>query len=140
MKEFDRTKSLQQLEQHDLGEATFDSYLVTTCHRLRRKPLDEFTVEDLRIMIGQKIGLPYLLPIALERLKDDPLAAGDYYPGDLLAMVVSADDSFWSTRPDLFRQIREIVRRVQEALPSMEEDERQAVVKLLRDASRSLTG
>ena len=53
---FDRTKSLQELERHDLGEPPYGSYLVTTVHRLRRKPLADFTVEDLRIMIGQGIG------------------------------------------------------------------------------------
>jgi hypothetical protein len=36
---FDRTKCLQELEHDDWGEPTFSSHLVTTCHRLRRKPL-----------------------------------------------------------------------------------------------------
>ena len=63
--EIDKTKSLQQLGDHDWDEPTFESHLVQTCHKLRRKPLEDFTVEDLRIMIGQAIGLPYLVPIAL---------------------------------------------------------------------------
>lgn len=62
---FDRSKTLQELEQSDWGEPEFDSHLVTTCHRLRRVPLDQFTVEDLRIMIGQNIGLPFLVPMAV---------------------------------------------------------------------------
>ena len=45
-------KSLQELEAKDWGEQAYDSYLVTTIHRLRRVPLREFSVEDLRIMIG----------------------------------------------------------------------------------------
>jgi hypothetical protein len=32
-------KSLQELERADWGEPTYDSYLVTTVHRLRRVPL-----------------------------------------------------------------------------------------------------
>jgi hypothetical protein len=30
-------------------------------------------------MIGQSIGLPYLLPLALEHLRKDPLAEGDFF-------------------------------------------------------------
>lgn len=44
------SKSLDQLEGVVWGEPSFDSHVVTTCHRLRTKPIDEFGVEDLRIM------------------------------------------------------------------------------------------
>ena len=87
MSDFDRSKSLQHLEGQDWGEPTYDSHLVTECHRLRRIPLRDFTAENLRIMIGQQIGLPYLIPLALEMLRGDPFTAGDLYEGDLLAAV-----------------------------------------------------
>jgi hypothetical protein len=139
MTSFDRTKTLQELEGQDWGEPTFGSSLVTTCHRLRRKRLDDFNVEDLRIMIGQKIGLPFLVPIALERLAVDPLVDGDFYPGDLLAMVLQVDDAFWNAHHDLCDQIRPIVRRVKALLPSLEQVEQQTVHDLLQNANRSLT-
>lgn len=44
------SKSLDQLEGVVWDEPSFDSHVVTTCHRLRTKPIDEFGVEDLRIM------------------------------------------------------------------------------------------
>jgi hypothetical protein len=53
--QFDRAKSLQELEGHDWGDPSYDSHLVTECHRLHRIPLCDFTVEDLRITIGQNI-------------------------------------------------------------------------------------
>jgi hypothetical protein len=46
----------------DRGEATFPYFLVRTCHALRQKPLREFTVEDLRIILGQNFSLEYLVP------------------------------------------------------------------------------
>ena len=67
MRNADRNESLQQLEGEDWGEPNFDSHLVAECHRLRRIPLRDFSVEDLRIMIGQDIGLEHLAPLALER-------------------------------------------------------------------------
>ena len=68
MSEFDRSKTLQELEGEDWAEPEYESHLVTNAHRLHRVPLREFTVEDLRFMIGQQFGLPYLIPIALEHL------------------------------------------------------------------------
>ena len=68
-----RKQNLDQLENFEWGPPTFDSSLVRTCHRLRQMPIGEFSVEDLRIMIGQNIGLMFLVPLALEKLADDPL-------------------------------------------------------------------
>jgi hypothetical protein len=105
-----RDLTLDELEGVVWGEPTYDSHLVLTCHRLRRKPIGEFTVEDLRLMIGQKIGLAYLLPLALEHLEANPFAAGDFYPGDLLEVVLRAEAK-WADRPELADRMREIARR-----------------------------
>jgi hypothetical protein len=74
--------------------------LITRCHELRTKPLRDFTAEDLRIMIGQQVGLRPLVELALDRLRLDPLAEGDFYPGDLLASVLRVDTAFWDRSPD----------------------------------------
>lgn len=103
------SKTLQELEERDWGEPSFPSYLVRTCYALRRKPLQDFTVEDLRIVIGQNIGLNYLIPLAIEHLQHDPLAAGDFYPGDLLAAVLKVEHDFWQSQPHLRRAVQAIV-------------------------------
>jgi hypothetical protein len=91
--------TLDELDPPAWGEPTFDSHLVKTCHALRRKPLHEFSVEDLRIMIGQRIGLRWLIPLALEALEAEPLAEGDFYPGDLLGAVLSVGPDLWLGEP-----------------------------------------
>jgi hypothetical protein len=96
---FDRYKTLNEIEGHDWGEPDFGSHLVTTCHELREKPVSSFTVEDLRIMIGQNIGLDYLIPLALETLEDNILSEGDFYCGDLLDVVLRVDKEFWKSNP-----------------------------------------
>ncbi|WP_329300492.1 contact-dependent growth inhibition system immunity protein [Streptomyces sp. NBC_00659] len=53
------------------------SRLVSTAHALRCRPIGGLTVEDLRLLIGQDAGLAHLLPLALEVLRDDPMAEGD---------------------------------------------------------------
>jgi hypothetical protein len=84
-------------------------------HELRTKPLRDFTVEDLRIMIGQQIGLKRLVPLALERLQPDLRATeGDYPLGDLLASVLRADVALWEWSPDLTVEVRKLAGRVRE--------------------------
>lgn len=71
------------------------SYLIVTCNNLHKKVLSEFTIEDLRILIGQNIGLVFLVPMALKELENNILAEGDFYPGDLLKSVLRSDSKFW---------------------------------------------
>ncbi len=54
-------QTLDELEGVQWAPPTFDSALVTNIHRLRHLPLKQYRVEDLRLMIGQRIGLDYLV-------------------------------------------------------------------------------
>ena len=91
----DLNKTLEQLDENVWGEPDSDSYLVKTCHQLRNKILKDFTIEDLRIMIGQNINLEYLMPIAIEQLKQNILAEGHFYEGDLLNSVLTSEKEYW---------------------------------------------
>ena len=108
MIQFDKTKSLQELENEDWGKPNFNSRLVQECHRLRRIPLKDFNVEDLRTLIGQNIGLNYVVPLAIEKLEQNPLAEGNYYSGDLLVNVLRVEPKFWSKFPTLKAQVIQI--------------------------------
>jgi CDI immunity proteins len=119
MKQLDRNKTLQQLDGNDWGEPTFDSHLVQECHRLHRVPLRDFTVEDLRITIGQDIGLDYLVPLALERLQTDPFAEGACYPCDLLVSVLRAKTQFWRDHSELREQLVAITDRAISLFPTV---------------------
>ena len=77
-------KTLEDIDGQKWPMPCCASYLVSTCTALRKKRLDAFTVEDLRIMIAQDIGAEVLKPFAMAKLRENPLAEGDYYPGDLL--------------------------------------------------------
>lgn len=77
-------KTLEEIDGQRWGTPCCASYLEATCASLRKKPIGQFTTEDLRIMIAQDIGADVLKPFALNVLRQDPLAEGDYYPGDLL--------------------------------------------------------
>jgi hypothetical protein len=107
----DRRKTLTELEGQNWGPPTFGSHLVTTIHRLRYVPLEQFTIEDLRICIGQNLFLEFLLPIAVERLQDDPFVEGDYYAGDLLNSVLRIEQPFWKKHTVFRKTASEIAKR-----------------------------
>lgn len=114
-----RLKSLDQLEGVTSGKPPYDSYLARTIHALRRKPIGEFSTEDLRITIGQGEGIPYLVPLALERLEENPFLAGDYYPGDLLLAVLRAE-AHWGGDQELRSRVRAVVEEALERLARVE--------------------
>jgi hypothetical protein len=113
-----RQKTLENLEKNNWGGPGYESHLVITCHKLRRKPLDEFSVEDLRIMIGQNIGLNFLIPIAIEELKKNILAEGNYYEGDLLQAVLNSETEFWQTNKELIDELSLLVESNIEVIKS----------------------
>ena len=90
-------KTLENLEKNMWPALDSDegSHLIITCNSLRKKNLIDFTIEDLRIMIGQSIGLKYLIPIAIEKLRLNILAEGDFYEGDLLNAIFNSEVKYW---------------------------------------------
>jgi hypothetical protein len=91
-----RQQTLEKLENEYWGIETYDSHLVKRCQELRKLPLGKFETEDLRIMIGQQIGLDYLIPLAIEVLTIDLFAEGDFFEEDLLKNVLAIETEFWN--------------------------------------------
>ncbi|MGW4941856.1 contact-dependent growth inhibition system immunity protein [Actinoplanes sp. NPDC004185] len=105
--------SLEQIEGSAWGDAPADaSTLISTVHRLRRRPVGSLDAEDLRILIGQRVGLPVLVSRALGLLQNDPLVEGAYYPGDLLAAVLRVPAEHWAARPQELARLRAILQAV----------------------------
>jgi hypothetical protein len=105
-------KSLEELEGDVWVEPVINSTLAAECHRLRKAPLSSLSPENLRILIGQKIGLIFLVPLALNILEANPLVSGNLYKGDLLANVAAIPEEFWSAHPELNNRLVEIAHEV----------------------------
>lgn len=121
--------TLEQLEGTRWGEPTYPSYLVTECHRLRRVPLRELTIENLRILIGQNIGLQFLMPLAVAKLNDDPLAEGMHHPGDLLCAVLRVDPKFWVGNKAMRTEVEAAAQKAMQAI----DPEKQTVIRALKE-------
>lgn len=59
-------------------------------------------------MIAQQIGLATLMPMAIEVLSENPLAEGDFYPGDLLKVALEVDDEWYQAHSAHAQQLSDI--------------------------------
>jgi hypothetical protein len=112
--------SLEQIEQDPWGDPPADATrLIRTTHELRRKPVAALTPEDLRLLIGQQIGVEVLVPHALAKLAHDPLVEGDFYPGDLLVTVMRLPVDYWNAHPEQATTLRKITGTIQDPDPNL---------------------
>jgi hypothetical protein len=109
-----RDKSLEELRAAPSTGLEGGSYLLSQLRRLRTVPLKELRMEDIRLLIGQSLGLGFLVPMALDHLEAHPLAAGDFYPGDLLKNVMEAPQSFWNNHTELRERLVNALERALE--------------------------
>ena len=116
-------KTLDELEGESTDNFEYDSYVVKNCQRLRRVPLQQFTIEDLRLMVGQGFSLEYLVPIALKHLETFPFVEGDFYTGDLLDSVLGISGKFWLEHPALQQKMNLIVAKAINEFNSIEIDD-----------------
>lgn len=113
-------RSLEELERDRWpAPSGGDTRLVATVHELRRKPIGGLTVEDMRLLIRQDVGLARLLPLAVQVLRGDPLAEGAMYEGDLLAAVLTRSAEVWREFPELGREVRLIVTELADVPPAL---------------------
>ncbi|MFD1274456.1 contact-dependent growth inhibition system immunity protein [Streptomyces kaempferi] len=69
---FDRSRSIEDLEGRRWPDPPSDATaLVRAVHALRKSPISDLTVEQLARLIGQDVGLPWLLPVGVEVLRSE---------------------------------------------------------------------
>ena len=130
--EIDLNRTLLDLEREKWSDPTIVwTPLTQRIRDLARIPLREFTVEDLRLLIGQERALDTLLPLALEELKKDPFAEGDMYVGDLLMTVLRE-----ATAPK--SELKRIVATAIARLSELDDVDREELEPQLRQAYERL--
>ena len=108
----DRAKSLEQLDGERWGDPPTDATsLVRTVHEWRRRPIGTLEPHELARLIGQNVGLPWLLPLGVEILQEEAAkqAAGGFFDGDLLYAVVTRSPEVWTANPELAGELKTIL-------------------------------
>lgn len=111
-----RDKTLEYLEKETWSPHDSDSRLIRRTKELRKVPLSTFETEDLRIMIGQQLSLDYVIPLALDTLKVDLFAEGDYFEGDLLKNVLAIETGFWDNNKDYWQTLHDLIKDSRSAI------------------------
>ena len=109
--------SLNELEQRDEKQNNLKSGLTEKCNLARNKKLKNLSNEEVRILLGQHIGLHYTVPLALNLLERNPLCAGD-----LLVMLLRVQSEFWQANPKLNNRLVEIKITVEEIYSTIAEE------------------
>ncbi len=114
---FDTNKSVEQLESsYWKDELKYQTGLIEKCHLYRKKPIGKLAIEEIRLLIGQNIALHYLIPVALNILKDNPFTGGDFYPGDLLNNVLKSEVKYWKACPEQRSFLLQILQESEDRL------------------------
>ncbi len=105
-------KSLTQLLEiiwtKDNVPAEDDSNVVREYYTVTLKKIKDFTNEDVRFCLSQETGLKFVVPIAIEILRDDILAEGDMYPGDIVTNLLRIDAEFWGLHTNLAIEVNNL--------------------------------
>lgn len=115
-----RQKSLATLENKSWEDSSdAPTTLVKRCIDLSKIAVENFSLGDLRVMIGQKFGLSYLIPLAIEKLQDDLFVEAELYEGDLLENVLAINTSYWDNNQNYWIQLKNLIKDKAEKLKEM---------------------
>ncbi|MFJ8842146.1 contact-dependent growth inhibition system immunity protein [Streptomyces cyaneofuscatus] len=117
--------SLEQLEGFEWPAPPADATgLVTAAHNLRKRPIGSLNAHELGRLIGQDIGLPWLLPVAVNILREtvaDQRLTG-FYDDDLLTAVLTRKSNVWRSHPQLAADLKEIIPLLEDTSPYIQEN------------------
>ncbi|MET7986815.1 MULTISPECIES: contact-dependent growth inhibition system immunity protein [unclassified Streptomyces] len=116
--EFDRDSSLEELEGLRWPVPPADTTpMVRSVYELRRRPVSTLKPQELARLIGQDVGLPWLLPLAVEILRDTAptQADGGWFDHDLLYAVVTREPEVWATAPEPAHELKKALAALTDA-------------------------
>lgn len=109
-------KSLEKFGTNIEGKINDNSSLGEWYRLFREKRLNQLSDEDLPKAIRQSLFLPYIIPLALARLKRFP-AAGYLYDGELLNALSLVPISFWQSHDATRALVVDFIRYLKKVLP-----------------------
>jgi hypothetical protein len=124
----DESKSIEELENDYWSTTEFPTPLVEKCYTCRTIPINELSVEQIRLLLGQKIGIKFLLHKAIQFLQEDILSEGDFYPGDLLVCVLCLDLNDWKDNAKLRTQFERLLSEKESEIIASDDTEIQKKV------------
>ncbi len=101
--------------------------------RVRKKPLRKLSIDDLCIACRQRVLPEYIVPLAIDKLRKDPLI-GHQFDGELIVALARIRPGYWKQHQE---EAREVARIAGPALIDVGETFREDVQSLLDHLSPS---
>lgn len=96
------SKSIEEIENDFWGNVPDNATsIVRSTYELRKKMLSMLDLDDMRLLIGQSIGLEVLIPHSLDFIADNPFVEALYFEGDLFKNIVFTDRTYWEKNPEI---------------------------------------
>ena len=90
--------------------------LLTRLQAARDAPIGELTREQLRLLIQEHEGLPWVLPMAMHLVEEDPLELTARHPGGLLIALLDIRFAVvWRHNPELVARLRAVLAGLERA-------------------------
>lgn len=120
----DKAKSLQDLEGVWPEPSRDSTGLVKSIHLLRKRPIGALASDEIARLLAQNIGLEWLMPLAVQILRDTIPATTDnwWYDNELLHAVITRDRSYWVRLPELARFMGETIKMLPEVSEYLRDD------------------
>ncbi|AYN34982.1 hypothetical protein DUI70_4484 [Streptomyces albus] len=119
------SRSVEELEGRRWPDPPADSiYMVRNVYALRKKPVGDLSVEELQRLIGQDVGLPWLVPMAIDFLRETAPreAEGGWYDEDLLSAVLTRKADLWQSLPEAAAALVETLEILKDISPYVRRD------------------
>lgn len=90
------SKSIEQLE-NDIRQlcSEYPSEVIRKSIEYRKIPIQYLTIEQLRFLLVQNMGVKFLITRVIHKLQNNILAEGDLYKGDLLCSIANISKKYW---------------------------------------------
>jgi len=93
----------------EIPRENYSSSIQLRSYKLYTTRVSDYTTDDVRFMTIQELGLKYLVPVALNYLKENLLLETCYYEGDLLHSVLIIPKKFWEKNLILYSEVYQIL-------------------------------
>lgn len=103
--------TIEALENDIWEYKKFPTMLVETCHYARKKKIGDLSLNELRTLLKQSVGVPYILPSIMQALEKDLFVDSRFYPGDLLLATLTAPEDIWQQNPKQCLKLKALVER-----------------------------
>lgn len=109
-----KNKSVSELEGWSWESEVPDnesSFVIRNYYKLHKVKLKDYSPADIRFMIGQACCLDYLVPMAIEVLKNNIFIETDFYEGALLENVLKIDKNYWKKNPKIKKVLLQLIEQ-----------------------------